>query len=57
MTTADMIGERAARVIVNTVPHGIQGDIFVGDYQKLVTNIKAEMLGLLKDAGVLEAKA
>ncbi|HJZ23449.1 MAG TPA: hypothetical protein VJ201_03265 [Candidatus Babeliales bacterium] len=57
MTTADMISERAARAIVTTIPHGINGDIFIGDYQKLITNIKAQMLGLLKDVGVLEQKA
>lgn len=57
MNTADMISERAYSVIVNTTPHSIQGDIFIGDFRKLVANIKAEMLGLLKDVGALEVKA
>lgn len=57
MKTADMIAERAARVIVDTIPHGIQGGIFVGDYNKLLTNIKSQMLGLLNDTGALEQKA
>jgi len=58
MKTADMIAERAARVIVNTIPHGvIDGGIFVGDYNKLLTNIKSQMLGLLNDTGALEQKA
>ena len=49
MTTADMIAERAARAISNSTPHSINGGILVTDVNKLLTNIKAQMLGLVKE--------
>lgn len=49
MTTADMISERAARAISNSTPHSINGGILVTDVNKLLTNIKAQMLGLVKE--------
>jgi len=57
MTVADMIAIRAARAVSDTTPHSINGDIFVGDVNKLLTNIKAQLLGFAKDIGALEEKA
>jgi hypothetical protein len=56
MSTADLIKQRAAAVLVNTTPHSIQGDIFVGDLNKLLDNIKAQMVGLLNDHNALNVK-
>jgi len=56
MITADMIAERAARVLSDTNPHSIAGGIYTGDVNKLLTNIKAQMLGLVKDLTTPETK-
>ncbi len=57
MTTSDKIAHRAARAVFETMPRGAVGDLITVPYAQLVTNIKSQMLNLLKEEGVLEEKA